>query len=112
MRYNANSFMKRRTKTLLCIPMYVWAVLFVGMPLLYIVGVSFLRRGASWGVTDEIRRKRAAGLAEDDRKSAVRRSHQNSDVQRLYSEFLGKPLSDKAHSLLQTSYTPRKQYQR
>lgn len=41
-------------KTLLCVPLYAWAVLFVGLPLMYIVAVSFFTRGASWGMTDEL----------------------------------------------------------
>ncbi|MCL1965270.1 MAG: ABC transporter permease [Firmicutes bacterium] len=45
---------KRTKKTLLCIPLYVWAVLFVGLPLLYVLGVSFFARGATWGVTDTL----------------------------------------------------------
>lgn len=40
-------------RTLLCIPLYIWAVVFVGLPLLYIVGVSFFERGSSWGVSDQ-----------------------------------------------------------
>jgi len=68
--------------------------------------------GQMWGVTDAVRRMRAAGLVDDDRKSAIRRSHLNPDVQKLYSEFMGEPLSDKSHKLFHTGYTPRKQYQR
>lgn len=41
-------------KTLLAIPLYVWAILLVGLPLLYIVGVSFFARGESWGVSDTL----------------------------------------------------------
>ncbi|MDL2318933.1 ABC transporter permease [Eubacteriales bacterium OttesenSCG-928-A19] len=41
-------------RTWLCLPLYVWAVVLVGLPLLYIVGVSFFARGASWGVSDEL----------------------------------------------------------
>lgn len=41
-------------KTLLCIPMYTWAILLVGLPLLYILGVSFLTRDATWGTTDTL----------------------------------------------------------
>ncbi len=68
--------------------------------------------GQSWGVTDEIRAKRAAGLHGDDLAKAIRRSHQNPAVQRLYEEFIGKPMGEKAHELLHTSYTPRPEYRR
>ncbi|HOD82936.1 MAG: NADP-reducing hydrogenase subunit HndC [Planctomycetes bacterium ADurb.Bin126] len=42
-----------------------------------------------------------------DRDEPVRVSHRNEQVQRLYREFLGKPLSDKAHHLLHTHYVKR-----
>ena len=37
-----------------------------------------------------------------DKKSALRFSHKNPDVQALYTEFLGKPLSECSHHLLHT----------
>lgn len=40
-----------------------------------------------------------------DQKSAIRYSHENPDVQALYSEFLGKPLGEKSHHLLHTDLT-------
>lgn len=40
-------------RTWLALPLYAWAVVFVGLPLLYIVGVSFATRGSSWGYTNE-----------------------------------------------------------
>lgn len=43
--------MKRR---FLCLPLYVWTVLFVVLPLFYIVGVSFFTRNASWGVSSQL----------------------------------------------------------
>ncbi|MDR0898135.1 MAG: ABC transporter permease [Oscillospiraceae bacterium] len=42
----------KQKKTWLCIPLYAWAVLFVGLPLLYVVGVSFFERNPTWGVSD------------------------------------------------------------
>ncbi len=68
--------------------------------------------GQFWGVTDEIRKKRATGLVEDDRDCKFRRSHENPDVKKLYDEFIGKPLSEKAHKLFHTHYIPRSQYKR
>jgi NADH-quinone oxidoreductase subunit G len=68
--------------------------------------------GQSWGVTDAIREKRAKGLHGDDRASAVRRSHENPSVKRLYDEFLDAPLSETAHRLLHTQYTARPEYRR
>ena len=37
-------------------------------------------------------------------EKTIRRSHENPDVQRLYKEFLGRPLSEKSHELLHTHY--------
>ncbi len=68
--------------------------------------------GQPYGVTDELRAQRASGLYQEDREMSKRRSHQNTHVQKLYDEFLGKPLSHKAHELLHTTYKPRPLYQR
>lgn len=68
--------------------------------------------GQFWGVNDGIRKLRGKGLKEDDRNSAIRRSHENPDVKKLYDEFIGEPLSDKAHKLFHTHYQPRSQYRR
>jgi len=68
--------------------------------------------GQSWGVTDEIRKKRAAALTADDRSKDKRCSHQNESVQKIYDDFIGKPLGEKAHELFHTRYKPRPQYRR
>ena len=39
-----------------------------------------------------------------DAGSALRKSHQNASVMKLYEEFLGKPGGEKAHALLHTNY--------
>ena len=55
--------------------------------------------------------KRAQVLYDLDKGKAIRRSHLNKDVQRLYEEFLGQPGSHTSHHLLHTSYnTNREQY--
>ena len=41
--------------------------------------------------------------AEDEGKP-IRKSHANPDIQKLYKEFLGEPLSEKSHHLLHTHY--------
>ena len=66
--------------------------------------------GQPLGVTDEIRKARAAGLTQDDEKSKHRCSHQNPDIKKLYDEFLGEPLSTRSHHLLHTHYQERKLY--
>jgi NADH-quinone oxidoreductase subunit G len=68
--------------------------------------------GQAWGVTDEVRRKRAEGLLADDRMQTARRSHQNPAVAKLYEDFLGEPLGDRAHELLHTQYNARPEYRR
>ncbi|NLB35493.1 MAG: 4Fe-4S binding protein [Elusimicrobia bacterium] len=60
--------------------------------------------GQPYGVSDEIRRKRAAGLYSDDASRAIRFSHDNPAVKELYEKFLGEPLGKKAQELLHTTY--------
>ncbi len=67
--------------------------------------------GQPYGVNDELRIRRAAGLYKDD-ESRIRYSHENEYIKKLYKDFLGKPLSEKAEKLLHTSYTPRPIYVR
>lgn len=45
-----------------------------------------------------------AALYEIDRNLPIRKSHENPDIITLYKEFLGEPLSEKAHELLHTHY--------
>jgi NADP-reducing hydrogenase subunit HndD len=52
-------------------------------------------------------RARMQALYTIDRDAALRASHQNPAVQRLYAEFLGKPLSHRSHELLHTRYERR-----
>ncbi len=66
--------------------------------------------GQPYGVTDELRKKRAAGIYADDRERTLRCSHENPFVQKLYADFLGKPLSEKSHQLLHTHYKARPEY--
>ena len=44
------------------------------------------------------------------RDEALRTSHANPDVRRLYDEFLGEPLGERSHELLHTHYAPRESY--
>lgn len=50
---------------------------------------------------------RAEALYNQDRGKPKRFSHENPDVQKLYEEFLGHPLSEKSHELLHTFYYRR-----
>lgn len=68
--------------------------------------------GQPYGVDNERRKLRIAGLYQDDRDRARRCSHENPEVIRVYDEFLGKPLGPRAHELLHTRYTARPLYKR
>jgi len=48
--------------------------------------------------------KRANSLYELDRGKTIRRSHENPEIQRLYREFMGRPLSPLSRKLLHTHY--------
>ena len=52
-------------------------------------------------------RARMQALYNIDRDEEIRVSHKNKSVQRLYDEFLGKPLGEKSHRLLHTHYHRR-----
>ena len=51
---------------------------------------------------EECAERRGNVLWSLDRKTAIRFSHENPDVQALYAEYLGKPLSERSHHLLHT----------
>ena len=55
----------------------------------------------------ELIEARAKALYGIDEKNVIRKSHQNPEVQRLYKEFLGEPLSEVSHKYLHTHYKPR-----
>jgi iron-only hydrogenase group A len=56
---------------------------------------------------EELFAKRADALYGLDRGKSVRRSHENPEIQQLYREFLGRPLSPLSHKLLHTHYKKR-----
>jgi len=56
----------------------------------------------------DILMKRQQALYTEDELKTIRKSHENPDIQKLYAEFLGKPLSEKSHKLLHTNYFNRK----
>ncbi|MFA5156767.1 MAG: NADH-dependent [FeFe] hydrogenase, group A6 [Candidatus Omnitrophota bacterium] len=66
--------------------------------------------GQPYGVTDELRMKRASGIYQDDKECKQRFSHENPHVKKLYEEFLDKPLSKKSHKYLHTRYKARPVY--
>ena len=58
----------------------------------------------------EIRAKRQQALYTEDESKALRKSHENPVIQKIYRDFLGEPNGHLSHSLLHTSYTARGLY--
>jgi NADH-quinone oxidoreductase subunit G/NADP-reducing hydrogenase subunit HndD len=63
--------------------------------------------GQPIGADQEAIKARMNALYQIDRDDRLRVSHKNEWVQRLYTEFLGKPLGHKSHELLHTHYNQR-----
>jgi len=55
-----------------------------------------------------ILKARQKAIYQEDAGKTIRKSHENPYIQKLYEEFLGKPLSEKSHHLLHTHYFDRK----
>ena len=68
--------------------------------------------GQPYGITNDLRQQRAAGLYQEDAGLALRKSHENPQIKKLYDDFLGEPLGDISHKLLHTDYTHRPTYAR
>ncbi len=56
----------------------------------------------------EVLTSRAKAIYSEDAQKVIRKSHENPYIIKLYKEFLGKPMSEKAHRLLHTNYYDRK----
>ena len=54
---------------------------------------------------EELAGKRGDALWKLDQKAPIRFSHENSEIQTLYQEFLERPLGRKSHHLLHTDHT-------
>ena len=61
-------------------------------------------------ILDTYKEKRAEALYKEDERQALRQSHNNTQIQQLYKEFLGEPNSHKAHELLHTHYHAREKF--
>lgn len=57
--------------------------------------------------TDDLRRARMRAIFAEDEGKQLRMSHENPAVAELYREFLGRPLGERSHHLLHTSYRAR-----
>ena len=58
-----------------------------------------------------VKELRAKALYDEDASKALRKSHENPSVKKIYDEYFEKPGSHKSHELLHTTYTARKQYE-
>ena len=61
-------------------------------------------------ILDTFKAKRAQALYSEDERQAVRQSHNNVQIQKLYEDYLGAPNSHKAHELLHTTYEAKKRF--
>ena len=55
----------------------------------------------------DVIRKRKQGLYNIDASNKIRKSHENVGIQKIYNEYLGKPLGEKSHKLLHRSYSSK-----
>ena len=60
--------------------------------------------GQPYGTTKEVRLDRSHAIYQVDRLSKFRKSHENSAISTLYSQFLGEPYGELSHKLLHTHY--------
>ena len=58
----------------------------------------------------DIRTERAKALYREDAEKAIRKSHENPQIKKIYEDYLGEPNSHKAHKLLHTTYKARELY--
>ena len=59
----------------------------------------------------DVKALRAKALYDEDAGKALRKSHENPSVKKIYDEYFEKPGSHRSHELLHTTYTARKQYE-
>jgi len=64
--------------------------------------------GQPYGVTNALRQDRIDATYQADSEMAIRKSHENPAVKKLYKDYLSEPLGEKSHHLLHTHYTNRK----
>ena len=57
------------------------------------------------------KQKRSEALYTEDSECKVRKSHENTQIQELYKNFLKEPNSELAHELLHTHYSKKERFQ-
>ena len=63
--------------------------------------------GAPLTASPDMIARRMDQMYESDKNSAIRRSHENKEVQKLYEEYLKEPCGHISHHLLHTAYMDR-----
>jgi NADH-quinone oxidoreductase subunit G len=63
--------------------------------------------GQPIGFDMALRSLRGETLYKEDKSLPVRKSHENVFIQKIYQDYLEKPLGEKSHHLLHTTYTSR-----
>ncbi|WHH59224.1 NADH-dependent [FeFe] hydrogenase, group A6 [Petroclostridium sp. X23] len=58
----------------------------------------------------DLRAARAKAIYDEDQSLAIRKSHENPFIKKLYEEYLGEPCGHKSHKLLHTHYHKRENY--
>ncbi|MFA5380335.1 MAG: NADH-dependent [FeFe] hydrogenase, group A6 [Candidatus Izemoplasmatales bacterium] len=66
--------------------------------------------GQPYGTISKTRTDRLASLYAVDVAMPLRKSHENPDINKLYSDFLGSPLAKLSHELLHTKYQPKRRH--
>ncbi|MBR3249561.1 MAG: [Clostridia bacterium] len=67
-------------------------------------------KSAKTRLDHDVRKLRADCLYTIDEKSAIRKSHENPVLKKIYKDYLGEPLGERAHHLLHTHYVQREKY--
>ena len=80
-------------RALLALPMQLWTIAFIGLALLYIVGLSLLGRGEALTVTDEITLDNYARLLDEKYLRVMGLSLRLAGLTTLISLLLGYPFA-------------------
>lgn len=84
---------EERRRALMALPMQLWVVAFIGVALLYIVGLSFLARGEALSVTGEATLENYARLLDPKYPKALWLSIRLAALTTLFSLLLGYPFA-------------------
>lgn len=84
---------EERRRALMALPMQLWVVAFIGVALLYIVGLSFLAKGEALSVTGEATLENYARLLDPKYPKALWLSIRLATLTTLFSLLLGYPFA-------------------